>query len=348
MSFSFLQQRAVLTAALTLSATGVLEAQAPGRIDACYVPVSGTIYRRNTVESPAPGAPNNCLTPAHVAFVIQGGSTIGPDLVYSGKIEMGQTASFGGSLLAKELGGGPAFTPSGAGSRFMWVGERAALRAGTVTGDQWDWAKLGMRSTAIGRNAQASADDALALGESAVAEHKGATVISAGTGIVRSSTEDQLTLRGAGGVRLMASSIPAANCTVTSGGAMNCAGGVTLGNSELRGGGSIELVPSPGSPDRCSVSSQATLTCAGGVGFFASTIFRRSSDIPVAALSTRTAGVLCPSTHFPIGGGVETEGGDLKVRESTRSGESAWSAKVRNDDPFDNGTMRVTVVCALR
>jgi hypothetical protein len=40
----------------------------PATIEACYVPVSGTIYRINTTASPAPGAPANCLSPQHVKF----------------------------------------------------------------------------------------------------------------------------------------------------------------------------------------------------------------------------------------------------------------------------------------
>ena len=48
-----------------------LRAQAPAPppvIDACYVPASGTIYRINTAASPARGAPNGCLSAAHVRF----------------------------------------------------------------------------------------------------------------------------------------------------------------------------------------------------------------------------------------------------------------------------------------
>jgi hypothetical protein len=40
----------------------------PPVIDACYVPASGTIYRINTTQSPAHGAPGACLSAAHVRF----------------------------------------------------------------------------------------------------------------------------------------------------------------------------------------------------------------------------------------------------------------------------------------
>jgi hypothetical protein len=40
----------------------------PSTIDACYVPASGTIYRINTTQSPAAGAPARCLSSTHVPF----------------------------------------------------------------------------------------------------------------------------------------------------------------------------------------------------------------------------------------------------------------------------------------
>ncbi|MCU0634207.1 MAG: hypothetical protein MUE41_04980, partial [Gemmatimonadaceae bacterium] len=111
-----LHRRAAFASALLVSAASVAEAQPPAVIDACYVPVSGTIYRRNTAASPAPGAPANCLTPTHVAFQIQngGGSSIGPDLIYSGRIDMGGSAKFGGSVIARDEGIDLSLIPTGA------------------------------------------------------------------------------------------------------------------------------------------------------------------------------------------------------------------------------------------
>src|SRR5689334_6570380 len=64
-----------LAAAVAASATpavtpAALRAQAapPPTIDACYVPATGTVYRVNTKASPAAGAPNGCLSAAHVRF----------------------------------------------------------------------------------------------------------------------------------------------------------------------------------------------------------------------------------------------------------------------------------------
>jgi len=61
--------------------------------------------------------------------------------------------------------GNTGVTPiSGAGYRFMWIPERYALRAGYVTGDQWDDNNIGDGSLAVGSNVEASWYDAVALG----------------------------------------------------------------------------------------------------------------------------------------------------------------------------------------
>ncbi|MCU0648585.1 MAG: hypothetical protein MUF00_11350 [Gemmatimonadaceae bacterium] len=162
--------QAALAAALLLPALEAARAQTPAVIDACYVPVSGTIYRRNTTASPAPGAPANCLTPAHVAFQIQnGGGTIGPDLIYTGRIDMGGSANFGSSVIAKDAAIDPSLVPIGAGTRMMWIGQRAAFRAGAVTDGRWDFANLGLRSVGLGRDVRATSEDAIAIGNTAAA-----------------------------------------------------------------------------------------------------------------------------------------------------------------------------------
>jgi hypothetical protein len=73
--------RLSLTLAVAAAAPAVAAAQSPAppaTIEACYVPASGTIYRINTAASPAPGAPNACLTPAHVRFTWNQQAPAGP------------------------------------------------------------------------------------------------------------------------------------------------------------------------------------------------------------------------------------------------------------------------------
>lgn len=63
-------------------------------------------------------------------------------------------------------GGIPA---EGAGARFMWYPGKAALRAGYVSGTQWDNASIGDYSTALGSSTIASGYNSTALGSSTIA-----------------------------------------------------------------------------------------------------------------------------------------------------------------------------------
>jgi len=70
---------------------------------------------------------------------------------------------------------------SGAGTRMMWIPEKAALRAGTVMGTQWDDANIGLYSTAFGLSSQATADGSTAIGRNNEALGEGATALGFGT-----------------------------------------------------------------------------------------------------------------------------------------------------------------------
>ena len=50
----------------------------PVTIEACFVPPTGTIYRVDVPASPAPGAPHDCLSPAHVRFAWNREGPAGP------------------------------------------------------------------------------------------------------------------------------------------------------------------------------------------------------------------------------------------------------------------------------
>lgn len=53
-------------------------APTPPAIDACYVPGGGTIYRLDTPEAPAPGAPTACLAASHARFRWTQQGPVGP------------------------------------------------------------------------------------------------------------------------------------------------------------------------------------------------------------------------------------------------------------------------------
>lgn len=57
----------------------------------------------------------------------------------------------------------------GAGTRLLWYPEKAAFRAGFVTGTQWDDANVGLSSLAIGEEVRASGDNSIAMGKVCVA-----------------------------------------------------------------------------------------------------------------------------------------------------------------------------------
>ncbi|RYF89537.1 MAG: hypothetical protein EOO03_05805, partial [Chitinophagaceae bacterium] len=62
----------------------------------------------------------------------------------------------------------PALPPvEGAGSRFMWYPDKAALRAGYIDGTQWNRDSIGYYSTVYGVNSKAKGDVAFAMGENA-------------------------------------------------------------------------------------------------------------------------------------------------------------------------------------
>ena len=58
---------------------------------------------------------------------------------------------------------------SGAGTRLMWIPEKGAFRAGTVSTTQWDDGSVGDNSVAFGLNTIASGDRAAAFGSGATA-----------------------------------------------------------------------------------------------------------------------------------------------------------------------------------
>jgi hypothetical protein len=76
---------------------------------------------------------------------------------------------------------GAAATPpaTGAGVRMMWYPQRAAFRAGQVTGTGWDDGFVGNASVGLGYNAVASGDYAIAIGASALASGNASSAIGA-------------------------------------------------------------------------------------------------------------------------------------------------------------------------
>ncbi|MCU0327176.1 MAG: hypothetical protein MUF45_18410 [Spirosomaceae bacterium] len=70
-----------------------------------------------------------------------------------------------------------ALPDSGAGTRLMWIPSQSVLRAGTVTGDQWNRQNVGRWSVATGYNTEARADYSSSLGLNTIAQNKFSTIV---------------------------------------------------------------------------------------------------------------------------------------------------------------------------
>lgn len=76
----------------------------------------------------------------------------------------------GNFLVSGTFGSSTAIEPTGAGTRMFFSPRKAALRAGNVSGTQWDNANIGDYSIGLGQNARASSSYSIAIGEGNIAE----------------------------------------------------------------------------------------------------------------------------------------------------------------------------------
>lgn len=85
-----------------------------------------------------------------------------------------------GTFLAEGTFMGGTLSASGPGTRFIWFPGGAALRAGSVTGSQWDAGNVGLYSVAMGLNTTASGTYAVAMGDGSSATGTGSTALGMG------------------------------------------------------------------------------------------------------------------------------------------------------------------------
>lgn len=86
------------------------------------------------------------------------------------RVDVKGGAVFGGTYEGSSATGIPR---EGAGTRMLWYPGKAAFRAGTINGTQWDDANIGLYSTAFGQDARALGDGSIAVGNRAVAANTG-------------------------------------------------------------------------------------------------------------------------------------------------------------------------------
>jgi hypothetical protein len=188
------------------------------------------------------------LTVQGSAFSV-GGSTF----VVSG----GVVTAAGSVLFSSGTGGVPA---TGAGSRFEWIPSSAAIRAGNVSGTDWDAANIGAYSIAFGQDNTASNnfDEVLGgSGNTAASAAWGYDVVAGGQG--NSANGGRAFIGGGDGNNA------SGNESVIAGGAQNTVSGgdATIGGGQLNNASSTVATVAGGSRN---TASNLGATVAGGGG----------------------------------------------------------------------------------
>ena len=95
----------------------------------------------------------------------------------------------GGLLIAGTSGSTPT---SGSGTRLMWIPAKAAFRAGSVSGTQWDDANIGNYSVVMGSDSTAKGNHSIALGYSNLSQStfNNSVAVSIGTGNTSTATAE--------------------------------------------------------------------------------------------------------------------------------------------------------------
>lgn len=178
---------AAALAAATLAAAAPAAAQVDS-IRACYVPTTGNVYR--VAE---PNTHPDCVAPNHVRFAWPATS---PDLGMGGKYLLRlRSGSPPGDRFVVDTAGGVAalgslgigeILVSGPGERMMWYPFKAAFRAGSVDGTQWNDPNIGFFSWAGGQGTTASGLGTFAMGDGTIVS--GSLAAGFGNDVVVSGT----------------------------------------------------------------------------------------------------------------------------------------------------------------
>lgn len=111
-------------------------------------------------------APYIMIGGSEVITAANGVGLLGSSFVARNLENLGSADSF---LMEGTYGGAGSAPTEGAGVRVMWYPEKAAFRAGRVTGSQWDDANIGIDSFAGGYDSIASGSGAFAFGADGLA-----------------------------------------------------------------------------------------------------------------------------------------------------------------------------------
>ncbi len=185
---------------------------------------------QSTTASLSIGASNQFMTRAVGGYYLYGDASLSVTnslSFFQGKLGIGigtvsvpavanlQVAN--GSVLFDGTSG---VTPiAGAGTRMMWCPAKAAFRAGSVAGTQWDDASIGANSVAMGLNTTAQGAGSVALGTNATASMAGCFIFQDGAGAlpVTSTAANQFMVCASGGAGFMTNSLHTTGVTLAAG-----------------------------------------------------------------------------------------------------------------------------------
>jgi hypothetical protein len=159
---------------------------------------------------------------------------------------------------------------SGAGNRLMWYADKAAFRAGRVTGLNWDKDSIGVSSTAFGFNVKSTATNSVAMGNAAFAT--GTNAFAAGNLTIASGTTS--TALGRQTQAIGNYSTATGYLTVSSGIASFTAGQQTTANFDNATAFGLQTLASGSSSMATGLNTQAIgqASFAGGYGSIAGNI----------------------------------------------------------------------------
>ncbi len=132
-----------------------------------------------------------------------------------------------GILSVGTYGSGTDLTVSGEGTRMIWYPKKAAFRAGTVDGDQWNLSNIGDCSTAMGKNTTASEWASTAMGYHTTASESASTAMGYST----TASGESTTAMGNSTTASGWASTAMGHCTTASGGASTTMGHCTTASN---------------------------------------------------------------------------------------------------------------------
>ncbi len=234
-----------------------------------------------------------------------------------------------GAVLAVGTFGGAGTTPyDGAGTRLMWIPNKAAFRAGYVNGTQWDAANVGVYSAAFGENNQVSGDRAFAAGT-------GNTVSQTGSVAFGGSNTVSVTYSAAFGASNIINGGGAGfafGLSNTVSGASSAAA-IGTGNTSAGGTGSTAIGANNSAGGTSAIALGARISVSGNnsVGIGLDTNSRTLSQNNTLAIMGGNVGIgsLVPSSLLTVGGTLAVTGTST-FATTTMASSSITQANISN------------------